>query len=165
MKTLSGPRRLAVAVTTVALGLAFPASAFANDIHASASCTWTTGHVGQDERQAGQIDYNASDWWIPKTGYYTTVWEWWPFTQPVVTSGDAPRGAWYHGTDPNFGHSAWRQDGTFTVWGNATKFLNTKALAELSKTNSLIGTTTGVGHTWDDWDRCQGANGWVTVNP
>lgn len=157
-------RSLTLAGFVVAMLLAFPAVALANSVHASASCTWTTGRVGQDNRQAGQIDYFAQDWWVPKTGYYTTVWEKTPFNQPVVTSGDAPRGAWYHGIDPNFGHSAWRQDGTFTVWGDATKFLNTKATAIGARGTVLIGTTTGAGHTWDDNDRCRNNTGWVTIN-
>ena len=165
MRDLRRRRSGLVAAALLALSVAAPAVALANSVHASASCTWTTGNVGQDERQAGQIDYFASDWWLPKTAYYTTVWEWLPFTQPVVTSGDAPRGAWYHGTDPNFGHSVWRQDGSFTVWGDATKFANTKAFAEIAKSSSLVGTTTGAGHALDDWEKCHNGTGWVTVNP
>lgn len=155
------------AIATLLFGvltLAMPAIALANSVDATASCTWTTGRVGQDNTQYGKIYYYASDPWNPKTGYYTTVWEKTPFNQPIVLAGDAPRGNWYAGTDPNFGHSAWRQDGTFTVWGDAVKYLNTKATALTARTGVLIGTTTGAGHQYDDNARCANASGWVTIN-
>jgi hypothetical protein len=147
-----------------AVSLAMPALALANSVNAVTSCTWTSGHVGQDNNQYGKIYYYASDWWVPKTGYYTTVWEKTPFNQPIVTAGDAPRGNWYSGTDPNFGHAAWRQDGTFTIWGDATKYLNTKATALAARSTVLIGTTTGAGHTYDDNARCANGTGWVTIS-
>lgn len=152
-------------VVLLVTSLAVPATVLANAVEASASCTWTTGRVGQDNRQAGQIIYYASDWWVPKTAYYTTVWEKSPFIQPVVVSGDAPRGNWYVGVDPNFWHPSWRQDGTFTVWGDATKFLNTKSTAIATKTYALIGTTSGTGHALDDYERCRNSAGWVKINP
>ena len=153
-----------VLAVIVALSLALPVAVFANSVDAVTSCTWTSGRVGQDNNQYGKIYYYASDWWVPKTGYYTTVWEKNPFNQPIVTAGDAPRGNWYAGTDPNFGHSAWRQDGTFTVWGDATKYLNTKATALAARSTVLIGTTTGAGHTYDDNARCMNGTGWVTIS-
>jgi hypothetical protein len=157
-------RRMPLLATAMAvMSLSLPAVVLANSVDAVTGCSWVSGRVGQDNTQNGKILYYASDPWNPKVGYYTTVWERTPFNQPVVTAGDAPGGTWYSGTDPNFGHAAWRQDGTFTVWGDATKTLTTKATALSARTTVLIGTTTGAGHTYDDYARCASSSGWVTI--
>jgi hypothetical protein len=159
--------RSILVVSVLSTALALPPSVFANDVVASVSCDFVGPgdlHVGTVNHMYGSIVYHASDFWIPKTGYYTTNWEWWPYFIFVVVSGNAPRGTVYRGTDPNFGHSVWRQDGSFTVWGDATKSLHTKAEAEFARSSVLMDTTTGVGHTWDDWDRCMNGSGWVTIS-
>jgi len=148
----------------LALSLVAPGTVLANDVVASAVCDFNQLRVGQINHEYGAITYHASDWWVPKTGFYTTAWEWWPYFVFVVVDGNAPRGNVFKGVDPNFGRTSWRQDGTFTVWGDATKNLHTKAEAEFAQNTVLNLTTSGVGHTWDDWARCQPApGGWVKI--
>jgi hypothetical protein len=156
-------RRLGPVGVLVFAGLAVPTAVLAaNYVDATANCDLVDMHVGETNNQYGNIFYKSEDFWIPKTAYYTTVWEYYPFDKPTVTGGDAPHGNFYVGTDPDLGHTVWRQDGTFTVWGDASKSLSTRAKASLTRSTSLVGTTTGP-HQWSDKDRCKSTNGWVRV--
>lgn len=148
-----------------AISLLLPAAALArNGVEAHTKCTWTTGSVGQTNQQGGSITYTADDFWNPKTGHYYTAWQKAPFNQPVFNWGDAPHGGWYVGYDPNFGRYSWLQYGSFTVWGTATKTATTKSTAIGAYSSALVSTTTGVGHTWDDYARCSNSSGWVKIN-
>jgi hypothetical protein len=154
--------RLAIILVAV-LTLAVPATVLANGVSASTSCTWTTGSVNQVNYQYGTINYYASDWWVPKTGYYYTAWEFWQFNNVVFNSGNAPHGSSYTGYDPNFSHFSFLWYGTFTVWGDATKNATTQALATGKGNYNLVGTTTGTGHAYDSWAKCHSSNGWVKI--
>jgi len=152
-------------VLTLAFSLVTPGAALArNGIEAQTKCTWTTGRVGQTNQQGGSITYIADDYWNPKTGHYYTAWQYAPFNAPVFSWGDAPRGGWYVGYDPNFGRYSWLQYGSFTVWGTATKTATTKSTAIGTYGSALVSTTTGVGHTWDDYAKCQNSAGWVKIS-
>lgn len=155
--------RLAVFLVVV-LTLAVPATVLANSVSASTSCTWTTGHPGQINRQYGTINYYASDWWVPKTGYYYTTWHRPQFGALVFESGSAPHGSVFSGTDPNFGAPVQMWYGTFTVWGDATKNATTKATAVDVGTVLVVSTTTGKNHAYDSYAKCHNGSGWVTVN-
>jgi hypothetical protein len=155
--------RLAV-ILVMALSLMAPAIVLANSVTAYTSCNWTTGSVGQINQQYGTINYYASDWWVPKTGYYYTVWEDNQFGALAFNAGTAPHGSPFLGSDPNFRHWSWMFYGTFTVWGDASKNAVTQATALHTGTGLVVSTTSGVGHPYDAYAKCKNASGWVTVN-